>query len=456
MRTIHPILFAVVSLTNAAVAQFVPLTNSSTPHLDAKICPDASHVAFRDGASQLGIVDIAGPVERNLFTSTTSIVSSYVWAPDASGIYFTDGNQIRHVPTAGGTATLVAPALAGTDVRLWCIDPTGTSLYGTRRDAATNTAFLFRVPANGGSAPADLVSRTGTLDEVDIDETGSYVLLRRWNGTVPVPVTFERYDVAAGVALPMITINQRAESAHWITIGTHFVVAMASAAHPFAPQIARIAATGTIDFLVDEGGIAQRPYFPGTGEEVVFETDDPTVSGGTAIGMVPNHGGAVIMVPGTMPLFLNGTSTTGGLTVDPAITKIAISASTWVWQVPQIMVADIDETLHVHPRLTLGSQFLIDLDVPPGMIGAAALADGLTTSVPVMLPGIGGECWLDIAPGHMEIMLLGVAPATGGVVGSYTVPTLPAFQGLRVWVQGAVLDAALTGNFTHFGSLRVF
>jgi hypothetical protein len=56
----------------------------------------------------------------------------------------------------------------------------------------------------------------------------------------------------------------------------------------------------------------------------------------------------------------------------------------------------------------------------------------------------------------MEIMLLGVAPATGGVVGSYTVPTLPAFQGLRVWVQGAVLDAALTGNFTHFGSLRVF
>jgi hypothetical protein len=461
MRTICTRLAVIAGTAAAATAQlsqFTAITSSAVAHEDAKICTDALHVAFRTGTASLGVVDIAGVAEATLYTSPTLSLTSYVWSRDSAVIYLSDGNQILRVPVGGGAATPVA-TVAGSEVRLSCIDPTGTLLYGTRKDTGGPNAHLFQVPAAGGT-PTDVVNRAGNIDSVDIDETGQYVLLRQWSGASAVPATFERYDAVANASLPMITVNQLALSAHWITAGSFFTVAMPSAAHPFGSQIARIAATGTVDFLVDEGFTAKRPYFPGTGEEIVFETDDPLFPGGTAVGMVPNHGGAVIFTCAGQPLFVNVQNgvvqDTGGLTVDPAITKIALCASTWLWQTPQIFVADIDETLHVHQKLQIGGTFQIDANVGQGVIGAAAVANGLTTGLPITLPGIANSLWLDPTPGNLAIVLSGVGTAAGGVGGNYPIPFNPALRGLRLWVQALELDQTFTGSFTHFGYFRVF
>jgi hypothetical protein len=136
---------AAICLAAAATAQlqqFTSITNSNVAHEDAKICTDALHVAFRTGTTSLGIVDIAGVAEATLYTSPTLSLTSYVWSRDSAVIYFSDGNQILRVPIGGGAATPVA-TVAGSNVRLFCIDPTGTLLYGTRKDTAGPNAYLF-------------------------------------------------------------------------------------------------------------------------------------------------------------------------------------------------------------------------------------------------------------------------------------------------------------------------
>ncbi|HLQ37439.1 MAG TPA: hypothetical protein VK348_06545 [Planctomycetota bacterium] len=457
MHTFHRCSAAVVLLTTAAVAQFTQITSSHRAHTDARLSPDASHVAYRVGSTSIGVVDRGGISETLLHSSAGNSLSSFVWSLGSVALYFADGNAILSVPVTGGLPTTIAPAVAGSDVKLWCIDALGQVLFGTRRDAATSTSFVFRLPVNGSAAPVDVLNRPGVIDDVDIDLTG-VLLLRHWTGSTPVPATFDRHDLAANTFIVMKTVNQLAESAHWVTsTGSHFVVAMTSPAHPNEPQIARIDTVGTVDFLADEGGIHLRPFYPGnSSEEIVFETTSPITPGATAIGMVPNHGGAVLFADSTTPLFLNGGATTGGLTIDAATTTLALCAGTSATDPePQIYVAEIDEDIHVHPQLFIGSTFQIDLAVRPGEIGAAAVADGLTTGAPFTFPGLGGEFWLDRRSGHMLTVLVGIGVGIP-VTGTYNIPFSPSLRGLQLWVQAVHFDTTVTGSFTHFGYYRVF
>src|SRR5262249_38928578 len=155
---------------------------------------------------------------------------------------------------------------------------------------------------------------------------------------------------------------------------------------------------GAVDFLVDEGFTAKRPYFPGTGEEVVFETDDPLFPGGTAVGMVPNHGGAVIFTCAGQPLFVNVQNSvvqdTGSLTVGPQITKVGRARGTGLGKTPQFFVAAIEEKRHAPKKRQTGGTFQIDVAVGRGVTGPAAVPTGLTSGLPITLGGIANSFWL--------------------------------------------------------------
>jgi hypothetical protein len=452
----HFLLLAAGAFAAPALAQTQPVTGSQRAHLDAQLCPDASHVAFRVNGQALGIVDDDGQNERLLHTSTGNALSSFVWHPiNNSDIYFADGNAILRVSILGGAAVTLAPNVAGSDVRMACIDPAGLMLFGTRRDAGTNTAHVWRMPASGVSQPVDIVSRPGTIDELRMDDVGRYLLLRSWNGATPVPATFVRFDQTTSTSLPMATFNDLAESAQWVVPPTHFVVSMRSPAHA-TRQVARVDSTGGVVFLTDDSLPHTRTFAVQGSHLIACETLSPT-GGGVTVALVPNHGGGSNLLDAGQSIVLNGGSPTGGLSFDAAERRLAFSAGTSASDpFPQVYVAHIHGEIHFHPMIQIGQPFTVEHHVHAGEFGAVAVADGLTAGAPLQVPPLGGELWLDARPGHISVVLSGPGNASGSITAAFTVPLRPQLIGLQLFFQGVTFDATLSGEFTRFGYFQVF
>jgi len=187
----------------------------------------------------------------------------------------------------------------------------------------------------------------------------------------------------------------------------------------------------------------------------VHETTSPT-GGGTTIGIIPNHGGGVVMLHAGQPLFLNGGASSGGLSLDDGETTIAFSAATTASDPnPQVWIEHIHEEIHLHPKVLTGLQFTIEEHVDLNELGAVAVAVGLAPA-PITVPGIGGDFWLTTGPGRLTTVLAGVGNGTSPLVGIYNVPPNPLLVGLRLYFQGVKFDPTFAGEFTRFGYFEVF
>ena len=441
-------------LVAPATAQFVPITSTQRPHLDAALCSDASHIAFRAGPQGLGAVHLAGNQEVMLHTSSGAALTSFVWSHNNVDLFFADGNTLARVAVTGGAAVTLAANVAGSELRVCCVDPGASALFGTRRDPIANTTAIWRMPLPMGGQPVDLVTRPGRIDEVGIDGTGNWLLFRSWTGAQPVPATYERYDVAGAAAQVMTTFTVAAASAYWAIAPNVFAVCTLAPGNP-QPQVALVDISGQVEFLTDDPWPHTRLFAIDGSHELFHETQSPT-GGGTTIASVPNHGGGVMLSHAGQPLVLNGGASTGGLTFDAGETHIAFSAGTSTADpFPQIYLLDMHEDLHIHPHLHVGQTFSIEQHLDLGDIGAVAVADGLA-AMPVQVPPLAEEFWLTTAPGRMTVVLSGVGTGTGPLVGVWQIPNQPQLMGVRLFVQAVHFDAALMGEFSRLGYYQVF
>jgi hypothetical protein len=445
-----PLIAGSLSLSLASQA---PITSTPRPHLDAAICADGSHVAFRVGAQALGVVDTMTAVESTLHTSAASGITSFVWSTNNTDVFFADGNTIQRVNVNGGAASVVASPIAGGNVRVFCFDAAANLLFGTRTDPAVNRTWIFRVSTTGAPMPTDIHFENGTIDEVRLDDSGQYLLFRTWTGAQPVPSTFRRYDLVANTVVTMTTFNDLAESPQWAIAPIFFVVAVRSPTH--AVQQVALVTIGNVDFLTDDTAPHRRLYGAPGSELVAHETTSPT-GGGTTIGFVPNHGGGVVMLHAGQPLWLNGGASTGGLSFDDGETMVAFSAAASATDPnPQVWLEHIHEEIHVHPKVLAGAQFTMELHVDLNEIGAVAVADGLAAA-PLSVPGIGGDFWLAVGPGRLQTVLSGIGNGMTPLAATWSVPPSPLLVGLRLWFQGVRFDATFAGEFTRFGYFEIF
>jgi hypothetical protein len=441
-------------LVAPALAQFTPLTTSNRAHLDAALCSDASHIAFRDGSHALGAVDTAGVSEVILHTSANNTLTSFVWNTNNIDLYFADGTSIGRVRLGGGAATMLATNVTGSDLRVVAVNAAANTLYGTRRNTSNNTTSMWRMTLPAGGQPVDFVTRPGRIDEVGIDSTGNWLLFRTWSGTQPVPATYERYDVVGAAALPMVTFNVAASSGHWVTSPNVFTVCTIAPGNPL-PQIALADSIGQVEFLTDDPWPHSRIVAVDGAHGMYHETLSPT-GGGTTIASVPSHGGSVMLSHGGQALVLNGGAAEGGLSFDGAETTLAFSAGTSASDpFPQIYLLDLHEDVHVHPHIHVNQTFGIEQHAHQGEIGVVAVADGITTS-PIQVPPLDGDLWLVTTPGRINVVLTGVGSASGQITGSYFVPNMPQLVGVRLFVQGVSFDNTLAGEFSRLGYFQVF
>jgi hypothetical protein len=435
----------------AAQATLTPLTTMARAHLDAKINSQGSHVAFRVGRTNLGVVPIAGGAETTIHTSAAGLITSFVWDTGGTVIYFADGNSVLAVARTGGTATTLNGSIAGSNVTIWCTD--GTWIYGTRQDQTNGLGYVFRLRTNGGLA-SDIVTMQGVLDEVSLDASQRYLLMRNWSGAPFTPTTFHWYDTATGTAASQIGVtNDPASSSAWLDNGANIVFAVRSPTFA-AQQVSVMDLSGAQLFYTELTQVHRRTVMIPGASWIACETVSAT-GGGITIGLIPRQGGGVVYLDAGRALYLNGGVTTGGLSMDLAQSKLVLSAGTTPSDPnPQIWSVDLVREIEVRPRVAIGQSFQIRMPLNSGDIGGVVVSLGLAPA-PVSLPPFTGQVYIDLSPGMSLGVLSGVGLG-GPLVGSWTLPMNPGLVGIVLWFQGVRLDGSLQGGFTRFGRYQVF
>ncbi|MBK8096317.1 MAG: hypothetical protein IPK26_04375 [Planctomycetes bacterium] len=432
----------------AAQGSLTAITNSQRAHIDAKLSPSGTHVAFRVGRSDLGVVTFAGAGETLIFTSATANLGSYVWDVNGNSLYVADGGTLRSVPRGGGS-TIAIGTVSGTNVMLWATD--GTWVYGSRQNGQQAAAFRQRV--NGQGMPADLVTVTGTIDEIALSPNRGYLLIANGSGVPFTAPTMVRYQIANQTITTLGNPVFPLTSIAWLDEGANFVAASRTANVASTQVVAFDAGTNPTPFT-ETPQFHRRTVYAG-GNWILCETVSPTGNGIT-IALMPFSGGGVVHVDTGRPLLVNGGQQYGGLSTDAAGTKIAVCGSTGSGDpFPQIYAATIDRDIQVSPRLQTGQVFTIGMPLAASDVGAVAVAFGLTQGTPVQVPPLTGEFNLDITPGSMTTVLSGLA--TGGLLqGAWTIPANQSLIGLQLWFQGLRFNAQFQGAFTRFGQYQVF
>lgn len=431
-----------------AQASLTAITSTQRAHIDARISPTGSHVAFRVGRSDLGVVTFAGAGETLIFTSATGNLGSYVWDVNGASLYVADGGTLRSVPRGGGT-TVTIGTVTGTNVVLWCTD--GTYVYGSRQNG--QQAAVFRQRVNGQGSPVDLVTVVGTVDELALSPNRGYLLIANGSGVPFTPPTMVRYQIANQTTTTLGNPVYPLTSIAWLDEGANFVAASRTVNVASTQVVAFDAGTNPTPFT-ETLQFHRRTVYAG-GNWILCETLSPTGNGIT-IALLPFSGGGVVHVDTGRALLVNGGQQYGGLTTDAAGTKIAVCGGTGAGDpYPQIYVASIDREIQVSPRLQIGQLFTIGMPLSGTDVGAVAVAFGLTQSTPVQVPPLGGEFNLDITPGSMTTVLSGLA--TGGLLqGGWTIPSNQSLVGLQLWFQGLRFNPQFQGAFTRFGQYQVF
>ncbi len=436
--------------TARAQRTLTAITSSNRQHVDAKLSHDGSHVAFRVSNQSLGVVGTVSRIETLLFTSATASLNHYCWDPNNVVLYFTDGSAVRSVTRSGGSS-LNLGAVAGTNVAVWTTNGNGTVLYGSRTDTA-GIGYVWSMPTSGG-AVTDIVPGVGVIDEVRLDRTGRFLLFRLWSGQPFTPVQYISHDLTGpngSVILYTSQAGDNAQSAYWLDSGQNFVFSTLS---PTVPQLhlGRVGPSGQLQMLTDYQYFTRRCYVRPGSAWIVAETLAPDGQG-IAVGVMPVSGGGLVLLDAGRPLWLNGGSLSGGLTMDGQDNKVALCAGTSPTDpTPQVYVASLDREIKVSPRLALGAVFRVDLPVAGSELGAVAVSFGLTLGPPTTVPGILGQFDLDVSPGAVATVVSGIGSGAGPLTGAWQIPNNPGLQGFRLFFQGVRLDVALGGSFTRWG-----
>jgi hypothetical protein len=430
-------------------ATLTQLTSSLLQHVDAAISPDGSHVGFRVANQSLGSVVVVSGVETIVFTSTGSGLTSFVWSPSSTTLFFADGNAVRAVGRSGGPA-LNLGTVAGISANVSCTSPDGASLFGTRQELGM--AHVFRVATNGQTPPVDLITVAGTIDEVSLDRTGRFLLYRVGAGIPFTPMQYRRHDLVTGADTLLYTTSgvDAASSGRWLDDGQTMVLASIS---PNVGQfhLGRIGPSGVRAMLTDFQYPARRPsVYPGSGW-ILCETLNPDLQGVT-VGAMPTTGGGLVLLEGGRSLWFNVgslNSMSGGLGIDGFDLRLAASAGTSPTDpMAQIYIASLDREIRVHPRLVVGGAFTIDLPVAAGEFGAVALTFGLSASPPITVPTLTGAFYLD--PVFAPIVVMGVGTGAGPLSTTLPIPGDPTLRAARIFFQGA-RSGSTGGAFTRWG-----
>src|SRR5690606_23633594 len=108
--------------------------------------------------------------------------------PDSTGIFFQEGSTLNFVRTVGGPSVQVRQ-VSGSNVRFLAIDPTASTVLGTRSDAAGASA-VFRLPADGLAPAQDILTAANDFfDGLTIDPTRQrFAYTRQTTGPPHAPV----------------------------------------------------------------------------------------------------------------------------------------------------------------------------------------------------------------------------------------------------------------------------
>jgi hypothetical protein len=248
------------------------------------------------------------------------------------------------------------------------------------------------------------------------------------------------------------------QSGYWLDMGQHIVFTTLSP-HIAQLHLGRAAAGSPLEMLTDFAYFTRRSFVRPGSAWILCETLAPNVAG-VSVAVMPVTGGGEVLLEGGRQLFIAGTnsgSLSGGLTMDTADNKIAVSAGTSASDPqPQIYVASLDREIRVTPRLQTGQTFRVDLPVNAGELGGVAVSFGLTSGPPFTLPGVTGGLLLNTAPGQMASAVSGVGTGSGPLSGTWTIPANPGLVGFRLFFQGVRLDLNLNGAFTRWGHYVCF
>jgi len=445
--------FFVASVVCAPVADAqapVQLTTSTAQHQDALISPNGARVAFRSGTTSLGLIDIQSRTEVTLFTSATSSLGNFTWAPTNTGLYFANGSDVRFISNTGATSRSIG-TVAGTNVDVWAVNDTESTIFGSRFDQATATSYIFRLASNGATAPVDIYSTLGTISKVRLDASNGFLLFERGQGTPFTPVDFVRIDIAGNNPTVLHTTSgtDNAGSPYWLDTGNNMTFSAVSPNNN-RNQILAASTANPTTFYTDRSLVARRPFVARGGSWIAFEAQTPL--GRRSIAIMDIAGGGVFFLSADHGLLgINGADLEGGLSMDRAGTRVVFNAEAIPGDPsPQSSMGELRDPIPVRAKLALGQQFTIEMPLAAGFIGAIGAADGFAAT-PVTLPGFSGQ--FDLDPATTATVLVGIGPGTA--TGTYTVPNNSALLGLFLNFQGVRLQTAASGSFTTWGYYQV-
>lgn len=430
-----------------------PLSSSPDHHLDAKISPDGQTVLYRTGPGKIGRVSTVNGAEIPLVVSAQNNLFDYLWAPNSLDVYFLQGNQVRSISRSGGSSLLLA-TIAGTNVRIWCVDADGVNIWGTRRENGLH--HIFSLDTSGGLLPVDVLSSPNVLDDVRVDPSGSSILYRSGSAQPFAAKEYYRAD-ADGQNEMSLLATFSGDSADWADAGQNFVLSAFTPTVPPAWGIGRVDSAGVLEFLTDADALMRRTSVSADGQWILFEARNPR-DGGVIPGVMPATGGGAVMLYSGQNLILNGGSLTGGLSMDHDNSLVAFSASfsDFPGTPDQVFLVALDREVRIHPRVEVGRSFTVELPVEMGELGALAFSVGVETGTPLTVPGINGAFELLAGPGQFAVVLIGQGDGNGPLTVQGDVPNLPRLIGSDIFFQGLRIPESGPGAFTHWGWFTIF
>jgi hypothetical protein len=430
----------------------VPVTSSNEDHRAAALSPDGVTVAFL-GPSKIAVVPYAGGAE--LMLAQSGNLTTFLWAPDSSGLFYLDGLQLRFVARAGGLSRLIA-TLPETAHALWDIERDGSHLYGTWlyiRNSGGNAireTHVFVLATDGQSPPVTLVNSVLTIDGVQLSPDETKMVYREYDST---PFTPRDYIVANADGSNPVSLtggtglNINPGLPVWRSDGTgiYFGRIDRTLGKPILEQLS-LTSTTPVRFTFTTASrnltrAADARWVAYEGFWLPTQSWTPMLS--------PADGGGQVFLDPSRPLVSNGTPELGGLAGD----RIVISGVLGAANFAQVLKVELARELRVSPRAVIGTTVGLDLPVAAGEAGLVFLSSASLPSA-FALFGFAGGFWLD--PTNLVTVLAGNGSG-GSLTGQLPIPNMPILQNRAVYLQGIrITSATPTGDFTRLVELPIF
>jgi len=444
---------AAVRPVGTQIRNLLPITTSGEEHVDAVLSPTGDHVAFR-GPDKLAVVAYAGGQEVTLAMGRN--LGSFVWAPDASGLYFLDGRDLRFVPRTGGLGRTVA-TLPELGHALWDVKRDGSELFGTwlyLRDNGGNferETQVFAIQTDGSAPPRVLVSSLLVVDGVRVSPDQTKIVYREYDAQ---PFSRHDYFVADIDGRNPVSLTGGAGLGlnpglpSWL--GDNGGICIARIDRLLSRAVVELLMrTDPTPFALTYPTAARNCSVSADGRFIVYEGYWQPGQTWTPVA-VPAEGGGHIFFDTSRALAFTGTPMLGGPNGD----RLVVSGALGTAPAAQVLKAELGRELLIRPRADLGGTVNLELPVAAGELGVVLLA-AAPLPLPVSVGALAGGFQLD--PTSVVTVLAGTGTGQGPLQAQLGIPNVPFLSRRAVYLQGVRVTSPMpTGDFTRLVELPLF